>query len=796
MGAFFEFVKGNVGEGLSLTELQDYYSESAGEVMKELDKNNDGQLEFSELKPMFKLADGTYDIERVQMVKDGVGDALVKKREQEMREAEEAFDAELNTFLSMVAEKVEAPVTEEELEKESGEEYKKYAAILNTEAPADFESAKPLFQLEEGYDMAALVQLTEALKAILAAREKLFFEKLAKLHEMFKPGYLKKLKLAKLVEAHPEGENVFTAVVNQDPIMSQEELQNLLCPDGKADRGSLEVVFTSLEAVVLKEQKKFDKEAKKLIKHIVSLCMGFKITRQEVFQVYIDEQRVRDFDKSWVKKVLNKPEEDIPDVIQMRKIFVDSETKMPDPNLVKGFTKALSKITDARRISISQANINLEMEFEDNLRALIETVDKLPPKERVQIMESLSSDFPNVIPTLIKMLNEALNGRLDIEKLKGFLTTAEGKFDIPTVVEITNAINERPKETEQKRAAATIDEDSESSMPPKRDPSSVDVTTEQPKAAAVVVEPEPAAEEVAEEMGGMAIPETQEEAQEPVAEPEQAAEPVAEEPKAEAEPVAEEPEKVEEVAAEEEPKVEAEQEPAKVEAEAEPEAEKAEEPVVEEAKPEAEEAAEEPEPKAEAEPEKTEEPEPKAEEAAAEEPKAEEEAEPAAEEPEPKEEAKPVAEEPKPEAEPKAEAEEAAEPEKVEEAADEEKPEAETEPAEPEPAAEEKVEEPAAQPEAEEPEPKAEAEKVEEPAAEEPKKEAEPVPEEKEEPVVEEPEAEAKPAAEEAEEPEKPATEEISESKPAAETMEKGGAALPETKEATDEPAAETKETN
>merc|ERR1711971_380999 len=111
----------------------------------------------------------------------------------------------------MVAEKVEAPVTEEELEKESGEEYKKYAAILNTEAPADFESAKPLFQLEEGYDMAALVQLKEALKEILEARVKIFFEKLAKLHEMFKPGYLKKLKLAKLVEAHPDGEAAFIA---------------------------------------------------------------------------------------------------------------------------------------------------------------------------------------------------------------------------------------------------------------------------------------------------------------------------------------------------------------------------------------------------------------------------------------------------------------------------------------------------------------------------------------------------------------------------------------------------------
>jgi hypothetical protein len=38
---------------------------------------------------MFKLSDGTYDVERLNTVKEGLGDAMLKKREEELRLAEE-----------------------------------------------------------------------------------------------------------------------------------------------------------------------------------------------------------------------------------------------------------------------------------------------------------------------------------------------------------------------------------------------------------------------------------------------------------------------------------------------------------------------------------------------------------------------------------------------------------------------------------------------------------------------------------------------------------------------------------
>ena len=47
---FLELAKGSEEDGISLAELTNYYSESAAEVMNELDKNGDGQLEFAEVK--------------------------------------------------------------------------------------------------------------------------------------------------------------------------------------------------------------------------------------------------------------------------------------------------------------------------------------------------------------------------------------------------------------------------------------------------------------------------------------------------------------------------------------------------------------------------------------------------------------------------------------------------------------------------------------------------------------------------------------------------------------------------
>jgi hypothetical protein len=73
---------------------------------------------------------------------------------------------------------------------------------------------------------------------------------------MFVVGYLTKLKVKTLTEAHPDSEAAFTEIKNQDPIMTQERLQELLCPEGKADTKGLEVIHSELSAIVSKEQKK------------------------------------------------------------------------------------------------------------------------------------------------------------------------------------------------------------------------------------------------------------------------------------------------------------------------------------------------------------------------------------------------------------------------------------------------------------------------------------------------------------------------------------------------------------
>ena len=78
-----------------------------------------------------------------------------------------------------------------------------------------------------------------------------------------------------------------------------------------------------------------------------------KFKRQDVFQVYIDETRVAEFDKRWVKKMLNKPIDDLPDKNELRELFTNKKTKEPDHKLVKGFLSALKTITDRRRLSKS-----------------------------------------------------------------------------------------------------------------------------------------------------------------------------------------------------------------------------------------------------------------------------------------------------------------------------------------------------------------------------------------------------------------------------------------------------------
>lgn len=80
-----------------------------------------------------------------------------------------------------------------------------------------------------------------------------------------------------------------------------------------------------------------------------------KFKRQDVFQVYVDEMRVEDFDERWMKKMLNKPIDDLPDKNELRELFTSKKTEKPDHKLVEGLLSALKTITDRRRLS----NLNI-----------------------------------------------------------------------------------------------------------------------------------------------------------------------------------------------------------------------------------------------------------------------------------------------------------------------------------------------------------------------------------------------------------------------------------------------------
>merc|ERR1719376_1417294 len=108
---------------------------------------------------------------------------------------------------------------------------------------------------------------------------------------------------------------------------------------------AFDIIYNALEAVEQKIMKKFYKSMDELIGFIGEYCneesMG-KFKRQDVFQVYIDETRVAEFDKRWVKKMLNKP------------------------------------IDDRRRLrmnSIKQSKLLAEADYEAQLLRLIEIVD-------------------------------------------------------------------------------------------------------------------------------------------------------------------------------------------------------------------------------------------------------------------------------------------------------------------------------------------------------------------------------------------------------------------------------------
>jgi hypothetical protein len=198
-----------------------------------------------------------------------------------------------------------------------------------------------------------------------------------------------------------------------------------------------------------------------------------------VFQVYIDETRVGDFDKRWVKKLLNKPIEELPSNQELRELFTNKKTKEPDPKLVKGFLEALKTITDRRRLSIKQAALRLDEQYEVNLLTLLNTLgdstDKAEGKQVLSNMVGLGYD-KTLIDTLISQLDAALNARLKLEEIKPLWVT-DGKQDMLGLTDFTNVMIAQIEKVTGHEATdgetpkqAAEEEEVEAADDPKREP--------------------------------------------------------------------------------------------------------------------------------------------------------------------------------------------------------------------------------------------------------------------------------------------------------------------------------------
>lgn len=438
-------------EGLNLQKLNQYFNDTAKEIMSKLDANNDGQIDRSEMKPMFRKENGFYDVEKLQKVQSGVGDAVAEEHKAELAKAKQEFGNEVDVSLLPVLTTV-VPVTEEELTKIMPENAQKYMDLVK-EVPSKI-FVMQIFASGETYDRPALKTFIEAMKQIQQMRIDTFNERLDGFVEKLVPSWLAKLKLDQLSETCPNQADNYAEIVEKPDEITKERLAEMFVVEKVPDYQGLDTIYDAIAEIEKKAMGKFDKAVNELVQFIEQFCyveaMG-KFKRQDVFQVYIDETRVGEFDKRWVKKLLNKPVEELPKTAEMRKLFTNKKTKEPDANLVKGLLSALKTITDRRRLSIKQEALKLEAEFEKMLLRFIEIVDEEIKDETIRrsIIEGLKSSNPKVGPALLEQLDKSASGRLSLDEVKPLWILEDGKYDMADLADFTNQFIEEAKKRKQ-----------------------------------------------------------------------------------------------------------------------------------------------------------------------------------------------------------------------------------------------------------------------------------------------------------------------------------------------------------
>jgi len=589
LGAFF-----NGLESLDLVSLKSYFRATAKEVMDALDANNDGVIDKTEMKTYFKKEDGTYDIQKLKECESGLGDAVGKKREDELMKAKQEFESEV-ALLQAELLKLNSSITLEELTVVMPDSASKYLSLVNIDnGVSDVEAFLTAFQDGETYDKPQLMQLKESVASVMQTRVEAFYGQLQEFSQICIPNWLKKLDVeAMSAQCANQAEN-YAEIVGGKADTSVDALKSMFVVNDMPDYDGFKVINEPLIAIEKKAMKKFDKAIEELKKHIDEFCnapgMG-TFTRQNVFQVYIDEARVPDFDKRWVKKLLNKPIDELPGKAEMRKLFTPKKKKEPEARLVKGLLKALQTLTDRRRVSIKQEKLLMEANYEAALFELADAVEHIARPQRIPTLEALGEDvdYKEYAEIMIKQIKEQHNGKLKMEELKP-VWISQGEdgntvFNITTLADITNQIMKIGKElmeaqeeevkpqtdvaadkrTPNRSLQEAPKEDVEEEVAPKHLPETAaneevvpEASKAEPEPAAVEevaskAEPEPApAEDDLDEFEEAAKPEPVPEepvTSEPVAKEPEAPEPAAKEPEA-PEPVAKEPEAPEPVAKE------------------------------------------------------------------------------------------------------------------------------------------------------------------------------------------------------------------------------------------------------
>jgi len=452
--AFDTELDGFFGEldGMDVSELGQYFEGASKEVFDALDANQDGVVDRAEMKPMFRQEDGYFDVVRLESVRSGLGAAVHEQHLETLRIAKEAFLEEVQALKEVLA-KALSPIELDELKEVMPDSAEKYIELC-AEGAEDSAFEAAFEQEDKTFDKPGLVLLKESVNSVLANRLKQFEERLVEFETKLVESWLKKLDFAALLETCPDQEENYNTIAAGEGL-DADTLKGMFVVDGVPQFTAFNTVFDALTAIENKAMKKFDKRMEELIKFIDEFCndsaMG-KFKRQDVFQVYIDETRVGDFDKRWVKKMLNKPIDDLPGKPELRHLFTDKKTKEPSAKLVKGFLTALKTITDRRRLSIKQGLLLQEADYEAQLLRLCEIIDDdiKTLDNRIAVLEAIESDK---VPTLIEQLKASDSGRLQLEEVKPLWM--DGKdLDMVGLADFTNQVIEQIEST-----GATLKED-------------------------------------------------------------------------------------------------------------------------------------------------------------------------------------------------------------------------------------------------------------------------------------------------------------------------------------------------